>query len=218
MEWAEDYDETEPGHRHISQLFALHPAHRITPLRTPELCRAASATLRRRLTHGGGHTGWSCAWIANLYARLHDGENAYAALCQLMQHSTEANLFDMHPPFQIDGNFGGTAAIAECLLQSDADGITLLPACPPQWHTGAFSGLRAYGGITVGCTWSGGRITETEIRSAFGGSLRIRFGSGYAPEALRTDTEQKNSIRKEADGSFTVETVCGGICRLTVQE
>ena len=213
MEWAVDYDEVEPGHRHISQLFALHPGHQISPRRTPELARAAAATLERRLSNGGGHTGWSCAWIANMYARLQDSTQTFATLRKLMCHSTNPNLFDMHPPFQIDGNFGGTAAIAECLLQSDRDGITLLPACPAQWHTGSFSGLCAYGGFQVSAIWKNGALTECTVTSTRGGICRI-----YAENIkISRETEQKNGIRKEADGFIAFETVCGGTYRLITE-
>ena len=173
MEWAADYDEPEPGHRHISQLFALHPARQISPRRTPAMAEAAAETIRRRLKHGGGHTGWSCAWIANMYARLHDSGGVSAMLKKLMQDSTSPNLFDMHPPFQIDGNFGGTSAIAEALLQSDADGITLLPACPAAWHSGAFRGLCAFGGFTLSAAWQAHALTEVSVYSGKGGICRL---------------------------------------------
>ncbi|MBQ8922320.1 MAG: glycoside hydrolase family 95 protein [Oscillospiraceae bacterium] len=212
MEWAVDYDEVEPGHRHISQLFALHPAHMISPRKTPELSKAAEATLHRRLTHGGGHTGWSCAWIANMYARLCDSGHFMETMTKLMQHSTNPNLFDMHPPFQIDGNFGGTAAIAEALLQSDRDGITLLPACPAEWDSGAFRGLCAYGGFVVSARWEQRRITELEIESKCGGVCRLLPGGAFR---ITDGSGTPITTRKETDGFLCFDTVQGGIYRLT---
>lgn len=210
MEWAVDYDETEPGHRHISQLFALHPAHQISPRKTPELARAAAATLQRRLQYGGGHTGWSCAWIANMYARLYDSEAVYTTLQKLMQNSTNPNLFDMHPPFQIDGNFGGTAAIAEALLQSDADGITLLPACPAAWRNGAFRGLCAYGGFVVSAAWRNGIPESVTVYAKHGGICRL-----YLPEGCVMALDGI-TLGKEAEGFVAFETVPQGEYHLTV--
>ncbi len=175
-EWAEDYDEVEIGHRHISQLFALHPADLITPAHAPELAKAARATLERRLSHGGGHTGWSRAWIANMWARLYDGEKVYDNLVKLLGNSTNPNMFDNHPPFQIDGNFGGTAAIAEALLQCTGGEIILLPALPKQWKDGSIEGLRAKGGCTLNISWKDGKLTRAELIPDRDGEYKVRYG------------------------------------------
>ncbi|HWT74782.1 MAG TPA: glycoside hydrolase family 95 protein [Mobilitalea sp.] len=165
MEWAEDYEEQEPGHRHISHLYALHPSSQITVDGTPELAEAAKLTLERRLQYGGGHTGWSRAWITNLYARLWDGEKAYWNLEQLFAKSTLPNMFDNHPPFQIDGNFGATAAIAEMLVQSTSDRILLLPAMPKAWGDGNVSGLCARGGAELAMEWHQGELAKCCIKA-----------------------------------------------------
>jgi alpha-L-fucosidase 2 len=196
MEWPEDYEEIEPGHRHVSHLFALYPGDMIAPQTTPELAQAARTTLERRLAHGGGHTGWSRAWIINFWARLQDAAQAHANLHALLAHSTLPNLFDDHPPFQIDGNFGGTAGMAEMLLQSAHGALHLLPALPAAWPAGEARGLCARGGFTVDLRWADGQLRAAIITARLGGVCRVRYG-----EAAREWTLQPGA-RLELDGAL----------------
>ena len=180
-EWLRDCQDGCPGHRHISHLFALYPGRQITP-GTAEWFAAARATLEHRLAHGGGHTGWSRAWIMCLWARLLDGEKAGENIRLLLERSTLPNLFDNHPPFQIDGNFGSVAGMAEMLVQSHEGFIRLLPAVPTQWSKGEAKGIRARGGYTVDIAWDGASY-KAEITAQFDGTMRLADGREFAHRA-----------------------------------
>jgi len=170
QEWKEDRDDPENQHRHVSHLFGLHPGRQLSPRATPELAEAARVILGAR---GDGGTGWSKAWKICFWARLLDGDHAHLVLSELLENSTLNNLWDTHPPFQIDGNFGATAGIVEMLLQSQGDAIDVLPALPDAWPEGSVSGLRARGDVTVGAEWSEGRATRITLDAGRDGPLRV---------------------------------------------
>jgi alpha-L-fucosidase 2 len=176
LEWTDGVKEADPGHRHISHLFGLHPGRQYTWQHTPEMMEAAKRVLETRLASGGGHTGWSRSWIINFYARLLDGEAAHKNLQMLFSKSMQPSMLDNHPPFQIDGNFGGAAGVAEMLIQSHAGEIHLLPALPKAWMAGRVTGLRVRGGSTVDLTWNDGQLVEAVLHPGFQETTAVRYG------------------------------------------
>lgn len=173
MEWSKDIDDPKDEHRHVNHLFGLHPGHTISPVTTPELTEAAKVVLQHR---GDGATGWSMGWKLNQWARLHDGNHAYLLYGNLLKNGTMDNLWDTHPPFQIDGNFGGTAGVTEMLMQSHSGFIHLLPALPDAWHEGKVKGLCARGNFTIDMTWNDGKLERADILSGSGEKCIVRYG------------------------------------------
>jgi alpha-L-fucosidase 2 len=226
MEWGKDWDlnAPEPAHRHTSHLFALHPGRQITPLHTPELARAARKTLELRGDEG---TGWSKAWKINFWARLHDGDHAYKLVREQLQlvdttrtnyakgGGTYANLFDAHPPFQIDGNFGAVSGVTEMLLQShvmyaaDRYIVHLLPALPSAWPNGSIRGLRARGGLGVDLAWAGGKAVSAALRADVGGEWRLLVPRGQRIVAVRSG-KTPVAMQPQPDGSLQVALKAGG--------
>ena len=185
MEWNEEFQEAELGHRHMSHLFALHPGNQIDIDKTPELALAAKKSLDFRIQNGGGHTGWSAAWLINHYARLGEAEKAKRSLNTVLAKSTSPNLLGMHPPFQIDGNFGTTAGIAEMLLQSLSGEIRLLPALPKDWKDGEVTGLCARGGFVIDMEWKNALLVKLKVHSKNGGNCKLK----YKGKEITLDTE-----------------------------
>jgi alpha-L-fucosidase 2 len=167
QEWRNDYEEVEPGHRHLSHLFAVYPSDEINA-NTPDLYKAARVSLERRLANGGGGTGWSRAWVVCLWATFGEADLAENSLRVLFSKSTWPNLFDLHPPeiFQIDGNLGATAGIARLLIDSRSGALVLLPALPSTWKDGRVAGLRAKGGLTVDIEWKNGAVTKAMLHAS----------------------------------------------------
>jgi alpha-L-fucosidase 2 len=194
QEWLEDKDDPKNQHRHVSHLYGLHPSNQITRRGTPKLFEAAKKSLEFR---GDGGTGWSMAWKINFWARLEDGDHAYKMLSnQLTPQRTYPNMFDSHPPFQIDGNFGATSGMAEMLLQSHTGEIHLLPALPTAWQDGKVKGLRARGGYEVDIEWKAGKLTKAIIRSLLGNKCIMR----YADKTIEFQT--KSNVNYEFDGNL----------------
>ena len=192
LEWPYDYEELEPGHRHISHLYGLFPSEQITLEKTPELAQAAKVTLEKRLSAGGGHTGWSRAWIINHYTRLRDRDKAYENLLELFKSSTYPNLFDKHPPFQIDGNFGATAAMVSMIIQSFSDRIILLPTVPKAWKEGSMNGIRLKGNGQADISWKNGKLTE----------VTFVFNSDYSTEVTYLDNSEKVDFKANEPRTF----------------
>lgn len=200
QEWQMDYDEDAPGHRHISHLWALFPGTQISLQHTPELAKAARVALERRLTNGGGQTGWSRAWVVNYWDHLHDGKQAYDSMQVLFRQSTFPNLMDTHPPgvFQIDGNLGAANGMLEALVQShwmqDAAEIELLPALPPQWTEGELHGIHLRGGAVADMTWKDGRVVSMRLRAEKETSIKLLPPEGQSIGSIAASDKSQTKI------------------------
>lgn len=194
MEWLEEYEEKEPGHRHISHLYGLHPGNEIVEDKE-ELFAAAKKTIEKRLSSGGGHTGWSRAWIACFFARLKQGELVFENINGLLKKSIKNNLYDTHPPFQIDGNFGIAAAMLEALIQSHAGYIDVLPALPSAWPSGSLKGVRLRGAVSADLEWENGTLTLFELTADERQTVEVRYGKERKTVDLKAGEAKRIEFR-----------------------
>jgi alpha-L-fucosidase 2 len=219
QEWSIDFKESNPGFGHMSHLYPVYPGSQITPKQTPDLAKAARISLERRLKYSGGFGGWPGAWAVNLWARLHDGDRAYDCLNFFLNRSAGPNLFNIFRGrdsvvFQIDGNFGATAGIAEMLLQSHDGAISILPALPSAWPNGQFKGLRARGGVEVDVTWSGGRAREAVLHCRVAGEQHLRPPYGQSIAKIVANGAGV-SLKHETDGTVSIRMLAGKEYRVT---
>ena len=190
LEWDRPYKEVEPGHRHMSHLYGFHPGTAVNKTKHPKIFEAVKKTLKFRLDHGGAGTGWSRAWLINCSARLQEGDMAHEHINLLLKKSVFPNLFDGHPPFQIDGNFGYTAGVAEMLLQSHERGVThLLPALPKAWPKGSVKGLKARGNLDVSMQWEQGQLQTVTLKANKAISTILRYNQKEIPLNLKEGEE-----------------------------
>ena len=199
LEWDREYRENEYGHRHMSHLYGFHPGTMISKEKTPELFKAVKKTVKYRLENGGAGTGWSRAWLINISARLLDGNMSHKHIRQFIQKSVYDNLFDSHPPFQIDGNFGYTAGVAEMLIQShEKNVVRILPALPSLWRNGCVKGLRARGGLVFDILWSNGKPDRVLIKSEFNNKFKLKYKSQIILVEMKTgETVEKSFFKKK---------------------
>ena len=224
QEWNKDWEDVDPQHRHVSHLFGLHPGRQISPITTPAFAAAAKKTLEIR---GDAGTGWSRAWKINFWARLLDGNHAYTLLRELLNYTSQTgtrytvvkggggtypNFFDAHPPFQIDGNFGGTAGMAEMLIQSHLDDIHLLAALPDAWKEGHVSGLKARGNFEISMDWKNHRLSTATVKSLNGGLCKVRTAFPVTVQGVKTTA-------KKMDIGYVIEfpTRKGGVYSLSAR-
>ncbi|MBN1421676.1 MAG: glycoside hydrolase family 95 protein, partial [Planctomycetes bacterium] len=207
QEWMVDRDNPKDQHRHLSHMIAVHPGRQISPLTTPDLAQAARVSMNAR---GDGATGWSKAWKINIWARLHDGDRAYTLIRNLIAGGGIVNnLFDTHPPFQIDGNFGYASGVCEMLIQSHMGAIHLLPALPSAWPNGHVRGMRARGGYSIGMEWKEGRLARAVIRAEQGGTCRVRISGGGDYKVNGASVTRKDGVmvfETERGREYTIES------------